>query len=68
MLYEKFRMLTSAEPVSMMTLPPSTRDWVRGAGSHTQLVQKSSRLGLVVQQGATEVFVEVERDPTLSPP
>ena len=41
----------------------SVRDWVRGAGSHTQLVQKSGRLGLVVQQGATEVFVEVERDP-----
>jgi hypothetical protein len=46
----------------------SVRDWVRGAGTHSQLVQKSARLGLVVQQGAAEVFVEVERDPTLSPP
>jgi hypothetical protein len=44
------------------------RDWVRGAGTHSQLVQRSARLGLVVQQGAAEVFVEVERDPTLSPP
>jgi len=43
----------------------SVRDWVRGAASHALLVQRSARLGLVVQQGASEVFVELERDPTL---
>lgn len=39
--------------------------WIRGANSHSLLVQRSGRLGLVVQQGAAEVFLEVERDPTL---
>lgn len=41
------------------------KDWVRGAASHKLLVERSSRLGFVVQQGEDEVFLEVERDPTL---
>jgi hypothetical protein len=43
----------------------SVLDWIRGAGQHSLLVQRSGRLGLVVQQGASEVFVEAERDATL---
>lgn len=41
-------------------------DWIRGAASHKLLVQRSGRLGLVAKQGAGEVFLEVERDPTLT--
>src|SRR3954454_2499960 len=44
----------------------SMLDWIRGAGQHSLLVQRSGRLGLVVQQGAAEVFVEMERDATLA--
>ena len=40
-------------------------DWVRGANTHRLLVERHPRLGFVVQQGETEVFLEVERDPTL---
>ncbi len=40
-------------------------DWVRGAAGHKLLVERHPRLGFVVQQGAAEVFLEVERDPTL---
>jgi hypothetical protein len=40
-------------------------DWVRGANDHKLLVERHPRLGFVVQQGAAEVFLEVERDPTL---
>ncbi len=39
--------------------------WIRGANNHLLLVQRSGRLGLIVQQGAAEVFLEVERDPNL---
>jgi len=42
-------------------------NWVRGAADHKLLVERHPRLGLVVQQGADEVFVEVERDPNLLP-
>jgi hypothetical protein len=41
------------------------KDWIRGAASHRLLVERSGRLGFVVQQGADEVFLEVERDPAL---
>jgi hypothetical protein len=41
------------------------KDWIRGAASHRLLVERSGRFGLVVQQGADEVFLEVERDPAL---
>lgn len=41
------------------------KDWVRGADGHKLLVERSGRLGFVVQQGTDEVFLEVERDPTL---
>jgi hypothetical protein len=40
-------------------------DWNRGANSHELLVKHSGRLGFIVQQGNTEVFLEAERDPTL---
>src|SRR5215213_7126127 len=40
-------------------------NWVRGAFGHELLVERHPRLGFIVQQGAQEVFVEVERDPTL---
>ena len=40
-------------------------DWIRGAAGHKLLVERHPRLGFIVQQGAAEVFVEVERDPTL---
>jgi L-Lysine epsilon oxidase N-terminal/L-lysine epsilon oxidase C-terminal domain len=40
-------------------------DWIRGAAGHRLLVDNSGRLGVVVRQGADEVFLEVERDPTL---
>jgi hypothetical protein len=40
-------------------------DWIRGADSKRLLVERHQRLGFIVQQGAAEVFVEVERDPTL---
>jgi hypothetical protein len=43
----------------------SLEDWVRGAAGHKLLVERHQRLGLVVQEAATEVFVEVERDETL---
>jgi hypothetical protein len=43
----------------------SFEDWIRGAAAHKLLVEKHQKLGLVVQQGATEVFLEVERDPNL---
>jgi hypothetical protein len=39
--------------------------WVRGAGKHKLLVERFQRLGFIVQQGASEVFIEAERDPTL---
>jgi hypothetical protein len=45
----------------------STKPWVRGAASRKLLVERSARLGFVVQEGANEVLVEAERDPTLSP-
>jgi len=41
------------------------QDWIRGANTHELLVKRSGRLGLVVKQGADEIFLEVERDPTL---
>ena len=40
-------------------------NWVRGAFGHKLLIERHPRLGFIVQQGAQEVFVEVERDPTL---
>lgn len=44
------------------------KPWVRGAGgNHSQLVERSARLGFIVQQGDDEVFLESERDPTLVP-
>ncbi|MGH8908369.1 MAG: LodA/GoxA family CTQ-dependent oxidase [Egibacteraceae bacterium] len=43
----------------------TTENWIRGANTHQLLVQRSARLGFVVQQGAGEVFLEVERDPNL---
>jgi hypothetical protein len=43
----------------------STRPWVRGAADYKLLVANASRLGIVVRQGDQDVFVEVERDPTL---
>ena len=43
----------------------TTEDWIRGAQSHQLLVQRSGRLGFVVRQSAGEVFLEVERDPSL---
>ena len=43
----------------------TNKDWIRGAESHQLLVQRSARLGLVVRQGAGEVFLEVERDPSM---
>jgi L-lysine epsilon oxidase-like protein len=43
----------------------STESWIRGAGTHKLLVERSSRLGFIVKQGADEVFVEAERDPTM---
>jgi len=42
------------------------KDWIRGAASHRLLVERSGRLGFIVQQGTTEVFLEVERDSNLS--
>ncbi|MFY9618247.1 MAG: LodA/GoxA family CTQ-dependent oxidase [Pyrinomonadaceae bacterium] len=41
------------------------KDWKRGAATHKLMVERHPRLGFVVQQGAAEVFLEVERDPTL---
>lgn len=46
--------------------PDDLRDWVRGARGHQLLVERFERLGFIVQQGANEVFFEVERDPSLS--
>jgi hypothetical protein len=43
----------------------SIRPWVRGADRHRQFVENASRLGIIVRQGDQDVFVEVERDPTL---
>ncbi|HJQ68437.1 MAG TPA: LodA/GoxA family CTQ-dependent oxidase [Blastocatellia bacterium] len=43
----------------------STEPWIRGAEDHKLLVERSARLGFIVQKAASEVFVEVERDPTL---
>lgn len=43
------------------TKPP----WNRGATTHKLMVQRSARLGFVVKQGASEVFLEMERDPAL---
>lgn len=43
--------------------PP--KPWNRGAISHKLLVERSGRLGIIAKQGANEVFLEVERDPTL---
>ncbi len=40
-------------------------EWIRGADGHKLLVERHARLGVVAQQGAAEVFVEVERDPGL---
>ena len=40
-------------------------DWIRGSLGHLLLVQRSARLGFIVRQGADEVFLESERDPTL---
>ena len=48
--------------------PQSTgefKDWIRGAANHKLLVARSGRLGFIIQQGANEVFLEVERDPSL---
>jgi hypothetical protein len=45
------------------TGPP--KDWIRGVHGHRELVERSARLGFVVQQGMNEVFLEVERDPEL---
>lgn len=45
--------------------PDDLRDWVRGARNHQLLVERFERLGFIVQQGANEVFVEAERDPSL---
>ena len=42
-----------------------TQEWVRGAKSHVLMVQNSARLGIIARQGANDVFVEVDRDPTL---
>lgn len=39
--------------------------WNRGATTHVRMVQRSARLGVIVRQGANEVFLEVERDPLL---
>jgi hypothetical protein len=41
------------------------KDWIRGVASHKLLIERSSRLGFIVQQGANEVFLEVERDSKL---
>lgn len=43
----------------------STEDWFRGAKTHMLMVKNSARLGIVAKQGVGEVFLEVERDPTL---
>jgi len=40
-------------------------NWVRGAGQHKLLVQRSGQLGFIVKQEANEVFVEAERDPAM---
>lgn len=39
--------------------------WARGAGTPLQMIARSARLGVIVQQGANEVFLEVDRDPLL---
>src|SRR5207244_1706347 len=36
------------------------KDWIRGVSNHKQLIDRSGRLGFIVQQGADEVFLEVE--------
>lgn len=41
------------------------KPWVRGANSHALLVKNAARLGIIAKQGASEVFLEVERDDTL---
>lgn len=38
------------------------KSWVRGATTHTLLIEHSAQLGFIVQQGLNEVFLEVERD------
>ena len=43
----------------------TVEDWIRGAAGHKLLVERHPRLGFIAQQGAAEVFVETERDPTL---
>jgi L-Lysine epsilon oxidase N-terminal/L-lysine epsilon oxidase C-terminal domain len=44
----------------------TNEEWIRGVTTHKLLVERHGRLGFIVQQGASEVFLEVERDPTLS--
>jgi L-lysine epsilon oxidase-like protein len=41
------------------------KDWQRGLVTHKDMVDKVARLGIIVQQGANEVFVEAERDMSL---
>jgi L-Lysine epsilon oxidase N-terminal/L-lysine epsilon oxidase C-terminal domain len=56
-------------PTQRPDIAPQTaggsEEWARGASTHKLMVERSARLGLIIQQGAAEVFVEVERDPTL---
>jgi L-lysine epsilon oxidase-like protein len=52
-------------PDLAFTNPGTFDDWIRGAAGHRLLVERSGRLGIIVQQGANEVFLEAERDPTL---
>lgn len=40
-------------------------EWVRGAESKKLMVECSSRLGILVKEGNTEVYLERERDPLL---
>ena len=41
-------------------------DWPRKANTKRLMLERSSRLGFIVQQGTNEVFLEAERDPNLN--
>lgn len=45
--------------------PTNNAEWIRGANSHSLLIKNSGRLGIVVRQSDSEVFLESERDPSL---
>jgi hypothetical protein len=52
----------SQRPDTAFQDPENFDPWIRGAKAHALLVARFQRLGFIVQSGASEVFLEAERD------